>query len=303
MKVLIFGGTGLIGKALAAQLVSSGHEVKIASRSAAPAGLPEGVGAVQWDGKTAAGWEEAAQWAEAMINLAGENIGAKRWSTERKEAILESRLMAGQAICAAVRQGARPQVLVQASAVGYYGTSFTENFYERSKAGRDFLAKVCVDWEKSTAEVEAAGIRRVIVRTGVVLDPKEGALARMMMPFKLYVGGKLGSGRQWISWIHLQDEVNAIQFLLENSNARGAYNLAAPKPVTNAYFARVLGTVMKKPCWLPVPAWALQKLLGEMSTIVLDGQRVVCERLPAAGFSFKYTEIEPALSAILSHPD
>lgn len=299
MNIIIFGGTGMIGRALSRQLVESGHVVKVLTRSSAPQGLAEGVTAVRWDGTTTAGWEEEARWADAMINLVGENIGAKRWTVERKQAILESRLKAGQAISAAVQAGARPKVILQASAVGYYGTSFTDNFYERSKPGHDFLAKICVDWEASTSSVEAAGVRRVILRTGVVLDRREGALARMLLPFRLYAGGPLGSGRQWISWIHLTDEVNAIQFLLENSAAKGAYNLAAPNPVTNAVFGRALGKVLRKPYWLPVPAFALKFMLGEMSSIVLDGQRVVCERLNNAGFKFKYHEIEPALRNLL----
>ncbi len=299
MNVIILGGTGLIGRALARQLVENGHVVKVLTRSTAVKGLAEGIESVQWDGKTTAGWEEEARWAEAMINLVGENIGAKRWTEERKQAILESRLKAGQAISAAVEAGARPKVILQASAVGYYGTSFTENFYERSKPGHDFLSKICVDWEASTSSVEAAGVRRVILRTGVVLDKSEGALARMLLPFRLYVGGPLGSGRQWLSWIHLKDEVNAIQFLMENPTAKGAYNLAAPQPVTNAVFGRALGKVLRKPYWLPIPAFALKFMLGEMSTIVLDGQRVVCDRLKNAGFKFKFNEIEPALRDLL----
>lgn len=299
MNILIGGGSGLIGGVLVKALLERGHAVKVLTRNAGRYTGPSGATAVTWDGKSAQGWEEAAMWAEAIVNLAGENIGAKRWTAERKEQILASRVNSGRAIVEAVRAGAQPKVVVQASAIGYYGTSFSENFYERSKAGKDFLAKICQEWENSTREVEESGVRRVIVRTGIVLDAKEGALARMTLPFKLFAGGQIGSGRQWLSWIHMDDEVNAICYLIENSQAKGVYNLTAPQPVTNAVFGRALGKVLSRPYWLPVPTLALKVMLGEMSVMVLAGQRVLPERLIAAGFRFKYGEIAEALADTL----
>lgn len=295
MNVLITGGTGLIGRALAHQLLQSGYQVSVLTRSAAPGGLEAGIVPVVWDGCTTNGWEKAAADAGAIINLAGENIGGGRWTKERKERILQSRIDAGNAVAAAVQAGARPEVLIQASAVGYYGTSFTETYYERSKAGRDFLAHICLDWEASSAAVDALGVRRVVVRTGIVLDKREGALARMLLPFRLFAGGPLGSGRQWMSWIHLQDEVNAIQYLLEHKDAKGAYNLTAPQPVTNSHFGRALGKVLNRPYWFPVPEFAMKTLLGEMSVLVLEGQRVLPQRLESAGFKFKFDQLQPAL--------
>lgn len=302
MRTLITGGTGLIGRALAESLAADGYEVIILSRNPAQAqGLPAGVEAEQWDGRTAQSWGHLADGAAAIINLAGESIAARRWTAEHKRRIIDSRLNAGRAVVEAIGAAAvRPTVLIQASAVGYYGPCDDEEIAEDAGPGNDFLARqVAVPWEESTASVEAMGVRRVVIRTGVVLSQKGGALPRMVLPFKLLIGGPLGNGRQWFPWIHLADEVAAIRFLMERADASGAFNLTAPNPLTNAEFSRVVGHVMSRPAWIPTPALALRLLLGEMATVLLDGQRAIPRRLQQSGFTFKFPHVELALRDIL----
>jgi hypothetical protein len=193
----------------------------------------------------------------------------------------------------------KPAVLMQASAVGYYGPSSDQILDESSPAGTDYLGKLSVDWEAATKAVEDMGVRRILIRTGIVLDRQQGALPRMLLPFQLFVGGPLGSGKQWMPWIHLSDQVQAMRFLLQQPDASGAYNLEAPNPVTNAELGKILAAVLRRPYWMPVPAFALKLLLGGMSTLVLDGQRAVPKRLLAAGFSFKYPNLREALQEVL----
>jgi len=300
-RVVITGGSGLIGSALARELGQAGRDVVVLSRDPERLDVqPIGVRAVRWDGRTAGGWRELADGAEAIVNLAGENIGAGRWTVERKERIRQSRLAAGAAVLDAIGAARRkPQVLVQASAVGYYGARGDELVTEETPPGNDFLAQTCVAWEASTAPVESLGVRRVVARTGVVLSRAGGALPRMVTPYRFFVGGPLGSGRQWLPWIHLADEVGAIRFLIETAEARGAFNLTAPAPLPNALFGRALGRVLRRPSLLPAPAFALRRLLGEMSLVVLEGQRAVPERLLALRYPFQYPEAKPALENLL----
>jgi len=310
MRVIITGGTGLIGRALTASLAADGHEVIILSRSPEKAtGLPQGARAVRWDGRTAGGWGELAEGAEAIVNLAGESIGGenmvalitKPWTRERLERIRASRVNAGRAVVQAVEQArVKPRVLVQSSAVGYYGLPGDQEIAEDTPAGNDRLAKICIDWEATTASVEALGVRRVVIRTGgVVMSPQGGALPFMLLPFKLFVGGPLGSGKQWFSWIHIADEVRAIRFLLDRSDARGAFNLCAPEPLRNGELARVIGRVMGRPSFMPTPAFAMKLLLGDKATLVLDGQRQVPRRLIEMGFQFQFPKAEAALQDLL----
>lgn len=295
-RVIITGGSGLIGSALARELGQAGREVVVLSRD--PEALdvqPIGVRAVRWDGRTGAGWAELADGAEAIVNLAGENI-AGRWTPERKERIRQSRVAAGGAVMEAIATAARkPGVLVQASAVGYYGPRGDELVTEETPPGNDFLAQTCVAWEGSTAAAENLVVRRVVIRTGIVLSRAGGALPRLLRPYRLFVGGPLGSGRQWMPWIHIADQVGAIRFLIERPQARGPFNLAAPAPLINSQFGRALGRALRRPSLLPAPAFALRRLLGEMSLVVLEGQRAVPERLLALGYSFKFPEAKPAL--------
>lgn len=301
MRVIITGGTGLIGRVLAGELVAAGWEVIVLSRhpERAPQ-MSEGVRAEKWDGRTAQGWGGLADGAGAIVNLAGENIAGGRWTADRKRRIRESRLAAGAAVVEAVTAARqKPSVVVQASGIGYYGPYGDEPISEDGPPGTDFLGRLAVEWEASTAPVEAMGVRRVVVRTGVVLSREGGVLPRLMLPFRFFVGRRLGDGQQWVSWIHIADEVRAIRFLMENPNVRGPYNLTAPNPVTNAQLARTLGRVLGRPSWMPVPAPALRLLLGEMADALLTGQRAVPQRLLEAGFRFRFPELEAALMDLL----
>jgi uncharacterized protein (TIGR01777 family) len=301
MRVIITGGSGLIGRALTTDLARNGHEVIIISRRPERIiGLPAGVCAERWDGRTAEGWYSLADGADAIVNLAGENIGLGRWTKVRKRAILESRLNAGQAIVQAVEAIVhKPRVVIQASGVGYYGPCGNEDITEERPPGHDFLSKVAADWEASTACLEELGIRRVIIRTGVVLSTAGGALPRLLLPFRLFAGGRFGNGRQWFPWIHIADEVGAIYFLIENKTANGPFNLAAPTPLTNAEFSRLLAQQLRRPTLTPIPGFMLRLLFGEMATALLEGQRTIPKRLLQAGFRFRFPEAGPALRDLL----
>ncbi len=301
MRILITGGSGLIGRALMANLAHNGNEVTILSRRPERViRLPEGVLVKWWDGHTTEGWGPLVEGADAIINLAGENIGSGRWTDEHKRRILESRLNAGQAVVQAVEAAThKPRVIIQASGIGYYGPRGDEEITEETAAGHDFLAQVAVEWEASTAPLETLGVRQVVIRTGVVLSTAGGALPRMLLPFRLFAGGRLGSGRQWFPWIHIADEVAAIRFLIENETASGPFNLTAPVPLSNAEFSHLLGEQLKRPALMPTPAFALRLVFGEMATIILDGQRAIPRRLLQLGFTFQFTEARPALKALL----
>ena len=300
MRFIILGGSGLIGRALSRALSQAGHEVVVVSRSPERVPPMEGMSAVGWDGHSAGGWGKLVDGADGIVNLAGESIGAGRWNEERKKRIVSSREQAGAAIVDAVRAATRkPGVVFQISGVGYYGIGGDRPFTESDPPGNDFLASVAVRWEDATRPVEEEGVRRVIARAGVVLTPQGGVLPRMMLPFRFFAGGPLGTGRQWISWIHLEDTVRGIQYMLENPACTGVYNLTSPQPVTNAEFGKILGRVLRRPCWLPVPTLALRVILGEMSTLVLDGQRVIPSRLEEAGFQFRFAQLESALRDLL----
>ncbi len=306
MRVIITGGTGLIGGALAKSLAADRHEVIVLSRNPGAHQLPDGVKGAQWDGKTAVSWGHLADGADAIINLAGENLAGNgllpaRWTAERKRRILQSRLDAGSAVVAAVTAVARkPRVVIQSSGIDYYGARADEFITEASPAGKDgFLANVTVDWEASTAAVTAQGVRQIIIRTGVVFSAAGGPFKTLVLPFKFFAGGPLGSGRQWMSWIHLEDEVRAIRFLLEQETAVGPYNLCAPQPLTNRDMAKTIGQVMGRPSFIPAPAFALRLLLGEVAGVVLDGRRALPQRLQEMGFEFRYPDAQTAVQNLL----
>jgi uncharacterized protein (TIGR01777 family) len=259
-----------------------------------------GVTAKRWDGRTTQGWESLVEGADAVINLAGENISSGHWTRERKYRIVESRLNAGRAVVQAIAAASlKPRVVVQASGVSYYGPQGNNEITEGTPPGQDYLAKVAVEWEASTASVEALGVRRAIIRTGVVLSAEGGALTRMLMPFRIFLGGRMGSGTQWFPWIHMKDEVAAIRFLIESETANGPFNLTAPVPVPNAEFSRLLGKQLGRPSTMAIPQFALRLLFGEMATVLLDGQRAIPRRLLQLGFTFQFREADSALRDLL----
>ncbi|MFN2146016.1 MAG: TIGR01777 family oxidoreductase [Anaerolineales bacterium] len=307
MNILIAGGSGLIGKALTESLLKEGHQVSVLTRNPQKAGesLPQGAVAVQWDGKTPKGWGDLIDETDAVINLAGESLTGgsiiailtDRWTPKKKERIIASRVNAGKAITAAILAADnKPDVLVQSSAVGFYSPSGTQILTEASPAGSDFSAQTCNLWEASSKEVEAAGVRRVIIRTGLVFTPEGGILPLMTLPFRLFIGGPLGDGTQPVPWIHIQDQIEAIKFLINTPSTSGAYNLTAPNPVDYNQFARIASIVLKRPNWLRVPAFALKLALGEKSDLVLQGQHALPERLLQAGYDFKFKHLENALN-------
>ncbi len=295
----------MIGRALAASLAAEGHEVIVLSRNPEQASgraqrLPHGVRAERWDGISAAGWGHFADGARAIVNLAGENLGEGRWTASRKAHFLISRINAGQTVMEAIRAArSKPAVLIQSSAVGYYGPHGDEPVTEETPPGSDYLGQLAVQWEASTQQAEALGVRRAVIRTGVVLTPAGGTLPRLMLPFRFFAGGPLGSGRQWLPWIHVDDEVRAIRFLIEQPGASGPFNLCAPNPVTNREMARTLGRVLGRPSFFPVPAFVLRLVLGEMASIVVDGQRELPDRLLGMGFTFRFPDLGPALADLV----
>jgi uncharacterized protein (TIGR01777 family) len=308
MKVIITGGTGDIGRYLIKELSQHGHQLVILTRSPDKyrGSFEEAVELVQWDSKTAAGWVAHTDGADAIINFAGENLAGEtflpdRWTKEKKLKIVRSRLQVGKAVVEAVMAaGQKPKVVLQASAVGYYGPRNDDTLLdEDAPPGDDFLGRTCVEWEQSTSAVKEMGVRQVILRTGLVLMTESGSLQRLLFQFKLFGGGPFGGGSQWWPWIHIQDEVKAIRFLLESSDADGPYNLTAPNPVTNKTFSKILGRVLKRPAFMPIPAFAMKLLLGEVATIVLDGQRAVPRRLQEAGYEFQFTDLERALEQLI----
>ncbi len=302
MRVIITGGTGMIGSALAERLLRSGDEVILLSRNpqAKKEGIPAGARMEAWDGQSAAGWGKLVNSETAIVNLAGENLSAGLWTESRKKRIIDSRVNAGLAVSQSVDQAEhKPAVVIQSSAVGFYGVENPAQLNEKHGPGKDFLSQVCLSWEASTSTVEKLGVRRAIIRTGVVLSKDEGALSKMLLPFYFFVGGPIGSGNQGFSWIHLQDEVAAIEFIIRNSQAKGVFNLTAPKPVSNRQFTQLIGKVLKRPAIIPLPGFILKLILGEMSTVLLDGQYALPERLIKHGYQFSFEDAESALRDLL----
>jgi len=303
MRVVITGATGFIGRALCNALYKD-YEVIALSRDASRASksLGELAKVIEWDGRTTGSWLQQANGAFAIINLAGENIASGRWNESRKAGILHSRLDSARAMIEAAKQmDKKPAVVIQASAVGFYGPRMDEPLDEDSPPGKGFLASVCRDVESRAEKIERLGVRCAVIRTGVVLGRDGGAFAKLVKPFQFYLGGHLGSGKQWFSWIHLEDEVAAIKFLMENEHLKGAFNLTAPEPVTMKEFCKILGKVLHRPSWLNVPAFAARLAFGEMADeMLLSGQKVLPKRLLNTNFNFKYTNVKQALFDITS---
>lgn len=307
MLIAIAGGTGFLGQPLATALAAEGHAIVVLTRNSTPrhAGSPPSPGSlahVEWrpDGR-ADSWSRALEGAAAVINLAGESLASRRWSSAQKVRIVESRRNATTSLVTAIGSLRKPPaVFVSASAIGYYGDRGDEILTEQSAPGSDFLSNLAVEWERHALQAESPQTRVALVRTGIVLDPHGGALARMVVPFKAFVGGPLGSGRQYMSWIHRGDWLALLRWMITNESAAGPINATAPTPVTNAEFSKQLGRALGRPSLLPAPAFALRVLLGEMADpLLLASQRVLPARAESLGFQFSYPQLGPALDALL----
>ena len=301
MRVIIAGGSGLIGRALTQHLCAQGYEVVVLSRQPhTVTGLPAGADVAGWDGSSSEGWEDVVDGARAVVNLAGEGIAGKRWTYAQKRRLRDSRIQSTHGIVAAIRAASRkPAVLLQASAVGYYGNTVDEEVDERRAPGTGFLADLSQEWEDVSAAVEEMGTRRVLLRLGVSLSAAGGMLPRVLLPFRFFAGGALGSGHQWVPWIHIDDTVRVLEFLLTHEELAGPVNVCAPNPVQFSDFASALGKTLGRPSVLPVPSWVIRLGMGEMADVVLHGQRALPVRLTEAGFAFQYPKIDDALSALL----
>lgn len=295
MKIAVTGGTGFIGSALVKALRERGHEVRVLSRQAKP---QEGVRVFAWDPMEGEPPEESLDGVEAVIHLAGEPL-AQRWTAEVKRKIAESRSKGTRHLVQAMTtMSPRPRVLVSASAIGIYGDRGEELLTETSKPGKGFLASTTAAWEEQALLAESLGMRVACLRTGIVLGDG-GALREMLLPFRLGVGGKIAGGRQWMSWIHLEDMVGLYVMAVEDEGAKGPINGVAPFAVTNAEFTRTLARVLRRPAVLPIPALALKVLFGEMSKVLMESQRVVPLAADRLGFRFRYPKLGPALEGIL----
>ncbi len=299
MKVTVTGATGLIGTKLVAALKARGDDVIVLSRSPERASASLGVPALEWDVVSGPPPATAVEGRDAIVHLAGEPV-AQRWNEKRKAAMLESRETGTCNLVEAIRAATeKPSVLVNSSAVGYYGKHGDERIPESTPAGDDFLADVCMRWEREANAAAEAGVRVVLMRTGVVLDKDGGALKTMLPPFKAGVGGPVAGGDQYMPWIHADDIVGLYLTALDDTSWTGPYNASAPEPVTNKEFSKTLGSVLKRPAFAPVPAFALRLLYGDMAEIVTEGQRAVPERPLAGGYTFRHTELRPALADAL----
>lgn len=302
MKIVIAGATGLIGQNLTRRLLEARQDVMVLTRN------PTGGQTSQhpslrftlWDGKTAGTWTRQIDGADAVINLSGQSLGSGRWSEARKQQLLASRIDSTNAIVGAIKIAKiRPPSLLNASAVGFYGHVAEGDVAEDCPAGSDFVGRLCVQWETAALAASELGVRVVLLRSSIVLDTQGGALQRMMWPYRFFVGGSLGSGKQWLPWIHKVDEIRAILFALEQNTLSGPVNLAAPEATMMRDFCTALGKALHRPSALMVPGFVLRAILGEMADMVLTGQRVVPRKLTQAGFTFEFPTLQKALQDLL----
>jgi uncharacterized protein (TIGR01777 family) len=304
MRVFVTGGTGLVGSHLIRRLQERGDTVVLLTRRAAAARdrFGESCTIVEGDPARAGPWMDAVADCEAVVHLAGENIFARRWNADFKQILRDSRIASTERVVEALARAPRTttgaaKVLVSTSAIGYYGPRHDEELDEESPPGDDFLARLCVEWERAARQAETSGTRVALIRVGVVLDRHGGALPQMLTPFKMFAGGPVGSGKQWMSWVHNDDLAGIYLLALDRADARGPINGTAPNPVSNREFARVLGGVLHRPSFMKTPTWPLRLMLGEVADVIATGQRVLPGRALALGYSFKF----PALLAALAH--
>jgi len=306
MRILIAGGSGLIGSRLSALLTEDGDEVTILSRNPDKVrGLLAGVRVFEWDGKSVQAWGSEINKMDAVVNLTGENLSGKgifptRWTEERKQLLRSSRVNSGKVLSEAIEIAShKPSVLVQASGIGFYQPNQPKALTEADGGGSDFMSDLSKEWEASSAPVEKLGVRRVVVRNGMVLSTKKGALRPLLLQYKLFAGGPLGSGNQIYSWIHIDDEADGIRFLIRNEGANGAFNLTAPNPVSNDEFGRTIAKVMRRPHYFPIPGFAMHLAFGEVATMVLEGHKVLPQKLLESGYVFRYPTLEEAMRNLL----
>ncbi|MFI8685153.1 TIGR01777 family oxidoreductase [Rossellomorea sp. NPDC077527] len=299
MKIAITGGTGFVGNALTEELLSHQHEIMILTRNPDKYEARPGVTYVKWlsDGARP---EETLEGIHAFINLAGESINSGRWTDERKKRIINSRIHSTQEVINIIKAlNEKPACLINASAIGYYPSSKSDTYTETSTETADnFLGETVQIWEKEAAKATQLGIRVAYTRFGIILGKDEGALPRIALPYKMFVGGTVGSGEQWMSWIHIKDIARAVHFVADTDGIAGPVNVTAPSPVTMKEFGKTLGSVMGRPHWIPVPSLALKVAMGEMSSLVLEGQKVLPNVLLENGFKFQYPELKGALKDI-----
>ncbi len=307
MKIVIAGGSGFLGSPLAEMYAEDGHDVRMLTRSLESGetrhdpgtGVP-GITRVGWkaDGKSGP-WAAALEGADGVVNLAGESLASKRWSEASKKRFRDSRILSTRSLAEAIRAAATPPaVLISGSAVGFYGPSDERPLTENDPPGTDFLAQLCADWEQEARQAERPGTRLALLRTGIVLERSGGALPEMMRPFRFFVGGPIGSGRQYVSWIHRLDWIEIVRWIVQTPAVSGPVNATAPHPVTNRHLSRALGHAMHRPSLLPAPGFAVKIVVGEFADSVLTGQRVLPARAQKDGYHFRYPEIEQAFRGI-----
>lgn len=303
MKIVVSGGTGFIGRPLCASLCQEGHRVTLLTRRKEEAQrlFSSAVTAVEWNGKEAGAWENCLEGADAVINLAGAPIADARWTDTRKRLLIESRILTTRLLVETLsRRSSKPRILISASGIGYYGASDDRLLDEGAARGQGFLADLCLAWEAEALRAAEFGVRVVTLRTGMVLERDGGALPKMLLPFRLFVGGPIMPGTQWVSWIHRRDHIGLIQWLLAMPSVSGPVNAVAPEAVTMNRFCKVLGQVLHRPSWLPLPGFALHMAMGELGTLMTTGQRVNPAKALSGGYVFRYPTLEPALRAILA---
>lgn len=303
MRVIVAGGTGFIGRALCRDLLLAGHEVAVLTRDASRAmgRVPQGAGVAQWSPEQPEGLPEVLSDADAVVNLSGESIAAGRWTPAFKQRLIDSRVNSTRTLVQAIRlANPRPKVLVNASAVGIYGDRGEEELTEASPPGTGFPAELAVRWEQAAEEARETGVRVVKLRIGIVLGEGGGALEKMLLPFRFFVGGPFGSGRQWFPWVHLDDVTGLTLHALQDERVDGALNVVAPGIVRLGEYCKSLGKVVKRPSWLPVPGFALRLVAGELGETMLWSQKVVPQVALQTGYTFRYPEVEEALRAVLA---
>jgi uncharacterized protein (TIGR01777 family) len=303
MKIFISGGTGFIGSALFASLCRDGHQVSVLTKNKEAAQRTCGpkVTAVEWNGREGGAWEHCLESMDAVINLAGAPIADGRWTEARKRLLTDSRVITTRLLVDAIsRCSAKPRTLINASGIGYYGASGDRILEESSAHGQGFLADLCLAWETEALRAQGFGMRVITLRTGMVLDRDGGALPKMLLPFRLFAGGPILPGTQWVPWIHRRDHIGLIQWLLKTPGVSGPVNAVAPEAVTMSQFCKALGHVLRRPSWLPVPSFVLHIALGELATLMTTGQKIVPAKALSAGYVFQYPKLKSALQNVMT---